>query len=68
MTVEINPTGQVFTDNDGKKWLPVNMSFDAISQVNKIVIGDHVDPDDSEALAKRNQIHEDVLELIELFK
>ena len=67
MTIEINPTGQVFTDSENKKWLPVNISFDAVSQINKIVLGDQVDPDDSVALALRNQIHEDTIEIFELF-
>jgi hypothetical protein len=67
MTVEINPIGQVFTDSEGKKWLPVNISFDAISQINKIVLGDNVDEDDSKAVAIRKQIHEDAIELFTLF-
>jgi hypothetical protein len=67
MPVEIKPTGQIFTDSEGKKWLPVNLSFDALSQINKIVMGDHADDGDPIAIAKRNQVHEDVLELIELF-
>ena len=65
--MEIIPTDKSFSDNEGKKWLPVNISFDAISQINKIVLGDHPDQDDSKAVAKRNQVHEDVLELIKLF-
>jgi hypothetical protein len=67
LTVEIKPTGEVFTDSENKKWLPVNISFDAISQINKIVIGDHVDDDDSVAVAKRKQIHDDAIELFQLF-
>jgi hypothetical protein len=65
--LEIKPTGQVFVDDNNKKWLPVNISFDAVSQINKIVLGDTVDKDDSKAVAKRNQIHEDCLKLMDLF-
>ena len=67
MTTEINPTGQVFTDSEGKKWLAVNMSFDAISQINKIVLGDKVDEDDAVATEKRKRIHDDAIELMQLF-
>lgn len=67
MTVEINKTGEIFKDKDGKLWLPVNISFDAISQINKIVLGDNVDKDDYKAVAKRKQIHEDILELFDVF-
>jgi hypothetical protein len=45
----------------------VNMSFDAVSQINKIVLGDTVDEDDSAAVALRKQIHDDALELMQLF-
>ena len=68
MTVEINPTGEAFTDGDGKKWLPVLMSFDALSEINKIVLGDKVVKDDSKAIAKRKRVHEDALELMKLLK
>ena len=68
MTVEIKPNGVVFKDKDGKAWLPVVVSFEALRQINKIVLGDKVDKDNFEQLAKRRQIHEDVLELMDLLR
>ena len=68
LTKEINQTGPVFTDKERKKWMPVNISFTAVSQINKIVLGDIVDKDDFKALAKRRQIEEDCQELFDLFR
>jgi len=68
LTKEINQTGPVFTDKDRNKWMPVNISFTAVSQINKIILGDIVDKDDKKAVAKREQIREDCLELFDLFR
>jgi hypothetical protein len=68
LTKEIIKTGEVFTDREGKKWMPVNISFIAVSQINKILLGDNVDKDDFKALAKRRDVQEDCLELFDLFK
>lgn len=62
------PTEPLVIDKDGKKWLPVLISNEALSQLNKIVLGDEVDPDDKKALELRKQVHEDCLELFKEFK
>jgi len=67
LTKEIVETGPAFTDKHGDRWLPVKISFTAVSQINKIVLGDIVDKDDKKAVARREQIHEDCLELFDLF-
>jgi hypothetical protein len=67
MVVEIVPTGELFKDKAGKLWLPVNISFEALRQINKIVLDDKVDKDDYKEWAKRKQVHEDILELQQLF-
>jgi len=68
LTKEIVETGPVFTDKNGNTWLPVNISFTAISQINKIILGDVVDENDKNAVAKRTQIQEDCLRLFDLFR
>jgi len=67
MTELLNATGKIRTAEDGKKWLPVDISFEALRQINKVVLGDVVDSDDKKAVASRRQIHDDILELMELF-
>ena len=68
MTKEINIDGSIIIDSDGKKWLPVVISNKALSQINKIILGDKVDEDDKDAVELRKQVHEDCLELFKEFK
>jgi hypothetical protein len=65
MTVEINQVGEV--EREGKKWLVVEMSFDAISGINKIAVDDKPD-ENSKADKLMKQVHKDCLELIKAFK
>jgi hypothetical protein len=67
MTKEINKTGPVFTDEKGKKWLPVVISNEALSKINKTILGDQVDKDDFKAWAIVKDVHEDCLELFKEF-
>jgi len=69
MTKEIIKNGEIITDkkNKNKKWLPVLISNEALSQINKIVLGDKGDPDDFEKRALRMDIHDDCLELFKEF-
>ena len=61
------PTEPLVIDKDKKKWLPVLISNEALSQINKITLGDIVDEDDRKAKALRKQVHEDCLELFKEF-
>ena len=67
MTVEIIKDGPVFGDKNGKKWIPVIISQDAVGQLNKIVLGDKVDQGDKDKVRLREQVHKDCLELLEEF-
>ncbi len=67
MSKEIKRVGGIINDDDGKKWLPVLISNVALSQINKIILDDHVDSDDLKAKALRQTIHDDCLELFKAF-
>ena len=66
MTEEIILDGEIVNRN-GKKYIQVLISNQALSQINKIVLGDKVDPDDRKQTALRNQVHEDCLRLFKEF-
>jgi hypothetical protein len=63
---EIIKDGEIQTIRK-KRYIPVLISNEALSQINKIVLGDKVDVDDTKQTALRNQIHEDCLRLFKEF-
>jgi len=69
MTKEIIKNGDIIIDkrNKKKKWLPVLISNEALSLINKKILGDKGDPDDFEQRAKIMDIHDDCLELFKEF-
>lgn len=50
-----------------KRYLPVLISNEALSQINKIILGDKVDADNTKQVALRTQVHEDCLRLFKEF-
>ena len=67
MAVEIKQIEGIITDENGKKWIPVIISQDAVGQLNKIVLGDKVDQGDKDKVRLREQVHKDCLELLDKF-
>jgi hypothetical protein len=67
MTEEIIKDGEIIIDTDGKKWLPVLITNKALSQINKIILGDQIDEDDKRQKELRKQVHEDCLRLFKEF-
>ena len=67
MVQEIIGLGE-FETREGKVYLRVLVSNEALSQINKIVLGDKPDPDDPKQVALRKQVHEDCLRLFDEFK
>lgn len=67
MVKEIISNGSVFTDKNNKKWIPVIISFSALGQINKIVLGDKLDEGDKDKVRLREQVHKDCLELMQEF-
>jgi hypothetical protein len=67
MAEEIIKDGEIITDKDGKKWLPVLITNKALSQINKIILGDQIDEDDKRQKELRKQVHEDCLRLFKEF-
>ena len=51
----------------GKKWINVDISFAALGQINKIMLGDKLDEGDKDKVQLREQVHKDCLELMEEF-
>ncbi len=67
MGEELKATGYPIDEN-GKKFIMVKMSFKALSQLNKIILGDNVDKDDEKAVELREQVHKDCLEIMRRIK
>jgi hypothetical protein len=67
MAEEIIKDGEIIIDTDGKKWLPVLITNKALSQINKIILGDQIDEDDKRQKELRKQVHEDCLRLFKEF-
>ena len=57
----------VIVNRNGKKYIQALISNEALSQINKIVLGDKVDQDDQKQINLRNQVHEDCLRLFKAF-
>ena len=66
MVEEIVLDGGLINRN-GKKYIRVLISNEALSQINKIVLGDKVDQDDEKQVNLRKQVHEDCLRLFKQF-
>lgn len=66
MVEEILKNGEIQTKFN-KRYLPVLISNEALSQINKIVLGDKVDADNTKQVALRTQVHEDCLRLFKEF-
>ena len=66
MTEEIIKNGEIKTIGK-RRYLPVLISNEALSQINKIVLGDKVDADNIKQVALRTQVHEDCLRLFKEF-
>lgn len=66
MVEEIILDGGIINRN-GKKYIAVLISNEALSQINKIILGDKVDVDNTKQVALRNQVHEDCLRLFKAF-
>ncbi len=67
MTEEIIDHGIPPYEKDGKIWIDVRITNAALSQINKIILGDKVDQDNTKQVALRNQVHEDCLRLFKRF-
>lgn len=67
MTEEIIDLDSVIVQQNGKEYIHVLISNDALSQINKIILEDNVDKDDPKAVALREQVHQDCLRLFKRF-
>ena len=67
MPEEIVKDGPIQTDRSGRKWLPVLISNEALSMINKTILGDQEDDDNTKRIELRNQVHNDCLRLFKEF-
>lgn len=67
MTEEIIDLEHPVVELNGKKFITVLITNDALSQINKIILEDNVDKDDPKAVALREQVHQDCLRLFKRF-
>ena len=66
MTEEIISRGE-FVNKGNKTYLVVEITNEALSQINKIILGDQIDEDDTGQLALREQVHQDCLKIFKEF-
>ena len=67
MVEEIIKAAEELVTKNNKKYLLVLISNEALSQINKIILGDKVDEDNKKQVDLRNQVHEDCLRLFKEF-
>ena len=67
MEEEIISKNEPLVKIDGKEYLSVLISNQALSQINKIILGDKVDEDNKNQVKLRKQVHEDCLRLFKEF-
>ena len=67
MVEEIIKAAETLVEKNSKKYLLVLISNEALSHINKIILGDKVDADNIKEVELRKQVHEDCLRLFKEF-